>query len=298
MTSTIQNMTGALNNEVVLPGSQISLRSVEDSSRWSEILSQSPEGSNTVFGLHVTGFESFPTLLNWPRLKNLRHLELRGIDFRDSHESLTPFFGAHDISIDELVLEGLRFQEADELFALVATFKNLVSLIIHDVEWGEDELPDDDGAEYDSLSESEDETHKHTMHPGDCCAIANLGSHPVDDRGIDLPKLQHLSLRGSSSTVARHLTRMPSKLRLSRLEIAWEDEHLLPLSEMIGACAPSLSELSISGVFHTGRPSLWNLRRPFSVLILSVYRVRLPTLIVILYQTFIPVSKWNPPLLR
>jgi len=148
-------------------------------------------------------------------------------------------------------LESLRFREVDELFALVATFKNLISLIIHDVEWGNDELPDDDGAESDSSSESEDETHKYTMQPGDCCAIANVELHPVDDRGIDLPKLQHLSLRGCSSTVASHLTRMPSKLRLSRLEIAWEDEHLLPLSEMIGTCAPSLSELSISGVFHT-----------------------------------------------
>lgn len=46
---------------------------------------------------------------------------------------------------------------------------------------------------------------------------------------------------------------MPSKLGLSLFGISWEDEHLIPLSEMIEACAPSLSELSISGVRHTGR---------------------------------------------
>lgn len=242
-------MTAVLGDEVgVGPRSQISLRSVEDSTRWFEILSQDPEGSDTVFGLHVSGAGSFPSLLTWPKLKNLRHLELQGIDFRDSSQPITPF-NAYFSSIDELVLEGLRFEEVDGLFALISPFNNLVSLVIHDVEWGKDGLLDDDEAE----PGSEDETHRNTMQPSDCCSITNSGSlHPVNDSGIDLPTLKHLSLRGCSSTIAKQLTQMPSKLHLSRLEISWEDEHLFPLSEMIEACAPSLSELSISGVFHTG----------------------------------------------
>jgi len=138
----------------------------------------------------------------------------------------------------------------DDLFALITPFKNLTSLVIHDVEWGNEELLDG-GVESGSESESEDETHKHTMQPGDCCSIANAGSHPVEGRDIDLPTLKHLSLRGCPSAVARHLTRTSSTLRLSRLEISWEDEHLLPLGEMIEACSRTLSELSISGIFHT-----------------------------------------------
>lgn len=248
-------MAGVSTDEVVVPRSEISLRSVEDSTRWFKILSQNAEGPSTVFGLHVTGVESFPLLLAWPKLQNLHHLELRGIDFRHSRESLIPFFDAQSSSIDELVLEELRFREVDELFALINPFKNLVSLTIHDVEWGKDGLLNEGEAESDSESESEDETHKHTMQPGDCCTIANAGSYPLGANGLDLPMLKHLSLRRCSSTITRHFTRMPSKLRLSRLEISWEDEHLLPLGEMIESCAPSLSELSISGVFHTGRRS-------------------------------------------
>ena len=249
-------MTGALRNEAGVFRSQISLRSVEDASRWLEILSEGPEGPSTVCGLHVSGMESFPSLLTWPELDNLHHLELRGIDFRDPHEPLKPFFDMYSSSIDELVLEGLRFQEAEELFALIIPFKNLISLVIHDVEWGNEELigDDDDEAELGSESKSEDETHKHTVQPTDCCKIANPGLHTVtDDADIDLPMLKHLSLRGCSPTIARRFTRMPSSLRLSRLEISWEDEHLLLLGEMIEACASSLSELSISGAFHTGR---------------------------------------------
>ena len=247
-------MAAVLGNEVGTYRSEISLRSMEDSIRWFEILSQNPEGPNTVFGLHVSGVESFPSLLNWPKLRNLHHLELRGIDFRGSHESLTPFFDAYTSAINELVLEGLRFREADEFFALIASFKNLVSLEIHSVEWGMDELLCDD----DSESDSEDETHKYTVQPGDCCSIVNAGSRitGTDGKCIDLPLLKHLSLRGCSSTIARHLTRMPSKLHLSRLEISWEDEHLLPLGEMVEACGQSLSELSISGVFNTGKCSM------------------------------------------
>jgi hypothetical protein len=260
-------MAGVLSDVVGAPRSEISLRSVEDSTRWFEILSQNPEGPNTVFGLHLTGAEPFPLLLAWPKLQNLHHLELRGIDFRDSRESLMPFFDVHSSSIDELVLEGLRFREVDELFALIGSFKNLVSLTIHDAGWGKDGLLDEGGAEAGSDSDSEDETHKHTMQPGDCCAIANmLGSHPLDNKGFDLPMLKNLSLRGCSSTITRHFTRMPSKLRLSRLEISWEDEHLLPLGEMIESCAQSLSELSISGVFHTGRRSGLESRRPSFIL--------------------------------
>jgi hypothetical protein len=45
------------------------------------------------------------------------------------------------------VLEGLRFQEVDELLALISPFKNLTSLVIHDVEWGNEEFLDDDEAE-------------------------------------------------------------------------------------------------------------------------------------------------------
>ena len=246
-------MPGALSNEVGVSRSQVTLRSVEDASRWLEILSENPEGPNTVYGLHVSGVESFSSLLTWPKLENLHHLELRGIDFRELHEPLTPFFDAYGSSIDELVLEGSRFQEVDELLVLLSPFKNLTSLVIHDVEWGSEEFLDDDRAESDSETESEDETHKHTMQPGDCCSVANAGSYPTGDADIDLPTLKHLSLRGCCSAVARHLIKMPSKLGLSRLEISWEDEHLLPLGEMIEACAPSLSELSISGVFHTGR---------------------------------------------
>jgi len=202
----------------------------------------------------VSGAESFPSLSTWPELENLHHLELRGIDFRDLHEPLAPFFDAYGSSINELVLEGLRFQEADGVFALIAPFKNLTSLVIHDVEWGDTELLDDDEMDSGSESKSEDETHKHTMRPGDCCSAANTGltPHLVDATDIDLPKLKHLSLRGCSSTIATRLVEVPANLRLSRLEISWEDEHLLPLSKMIEACAPSLLELSISGVFNTG----------------------------------------------
>ena len=253
-------MAGAPGNEVRVSRSQVTLRSAEDASRWLEILSENPEGPDTVYGLHVSGVESLSSLLAWPKLENLRHLELRGIDFRESQEPLTPFFDVYGLSIDELVLEGLRFQEVDELLVLISPFKNLTSLVIHDVEWGNEEFLDDDGAESSSESESEDETHKHTMQPGDCCSIANAGSHPVGDTDIDLPTLKHLSLRGCCSGVARHLMRVSSGLGLSRLEISWEDEHLLPLGEMIEACAPSLSELSISGVFHTGR--CYELKRP------------------------------------
>lgn len=248
-------MGAVLSNEVEVPRSQISIRSLEDSTRWFEILSQNPGGFNTVFGLHVSGVDSFPSLLAWPKLRNLRHLELRGIDFRCLRQPLTPFFDAHISSIDELALEDLRFREVEELFALVNPLKNLVWLTIHEVVWGNDGLLDDGGqAEFDSGSESEDEAHlNRTMRPGDCCSIASTGPPPpVNDGGIDLPRLEHLSLRGCSSAIARQLTRMPSKLKLSRLEISWEDEHLFPLGEMIEACASSLSELSISGVFHTG----------------------------------------------
>jgi hypothetical protein len=258
-------MNAVLGNEIGIPRSQISIRSMEDSTRWLEILSQNPEGSNTVFGLHISGVDSFPSLLTWPKLRNLRHLELRGIDFRRSHQPLTPFFDAYVSSIDELVLEGLRFREADELFALMSPFKNLVSLMIHEVEWGDDGfLDDNDQAEFGSGSDSEDETYKHTMRPGDCCSIANAGPpHSMNDSGIDLPKLERLSLHGCSSTIARQLTRMPSKLHLSRLEISWEDEHLFPLGEMIETCASTLSELSISGVFHTGTCFGPKFRQPF-----------------------------------
>ncbi|KAF9647174.1 hypothetical protein BDM02DRAFT_3117413 [Thelephora ganbajun] len=244
-------MTGVLRNQVGASRSQITLRSAEDASRWLGILSENPEGPGIVHGLHVSGVESFPSLLTWPKLESLHHLGLRGIDFRDPHEPLTPFLNAYSSSVDELVLEGLRFREAEELFALIIPFKNLNSLVIHDVEWGNGELLDDDEAGSGSESESEDETHKHTMQPGDCCSIAIAGLHLVDDVGVDLPTLKHLSLRGCSSTITRCFARMPSKLCLSRLEISWEDEHLLPLGEMIEACAPSLSELSISGVSHT-----------------------------------------------
>lgn len=248
-------MAGALSSAVGVSRSQISLRSAEDASRWLEILSESPEGPSTVCGLHISGVEPFPSLLAWPKLENLHHLELRGIDFRDSHEPLSPFLDAYSSSIDGLVLEGLRFQEADELFTLITPFKNLTSLVIHDVEWGNEELLDDDEddeTESGSESKSEDETKKHTMRPGDCCSIVSveLALNPVD---MDLPALKHLSLRGCSSAIAIRLARMPSNFGLSRLEIAWEDEHLLPLGELIEACSPSLSELSISGVFHTGR---------------------------------------------
>jgi len=244
----LQNMTGVLGQEVGVSRSQITLRSMQDASRWLGILLENPEGPNTVYGLHISGVGSLPSLLTWPRLDNLHHLELRGIDFRDSHKPLASFFDAYGSSIDELVLEGLRLREVEELFALIIPFKNLTSLVIHDAEWGSEEFLDD----YETESDSESETHKHTTQPGDCCSIANAGLYPVDDTGLDLPMLKHLSLRGCSSTIARHLARMPSKLRLSRLEISWEDEHLLPLGEMVEACAPSLSELSISGVFLTG----------------------------------------------
>ena len=248
-------MTGVLSNEVRISRSQVSLRSAEDANRWLEILSESPEGPSTVCGLHVFGAESFLSLSTWPNLRNLHHLELRSIDFRDLHERLGTFFDAYSSSIGELVLEGLRFQEADELFTLITPFKNLTSLVIHDVEWGDEEFLDDDEAESGSESGSENEAHKRTMRPGDCCSITNAGlpSHPVDGADVGLPTLKHLSLRGCSSTIAKRLARVPSNLNLSRLEISWEDEHLLPLSEMIEACAPSLLELSISGVFHTGR---------------------------------------------
>ena len=260
-------MAAVLGNEVGVPRSQISLRSVEDSTRWFEILSQNPEGYNTVHGLHVSGVDSFPSLLTWPKLENLRHLELRGIDFRDSHQHLARFFDSHNSSIDELVLEGVRFREVNELFALIASLKNLISLIIHDVEWGGGGLLGGDEAESGSESESEGETHKHTMRPGDCCSIVSAGSpHIVDGGDIDLPKLTRLSLCGCSPMVARRLTQMPSKLHLSRLEISWEDEHLLPLGEMIEACASSLTELSISGVFHTGTGFGLKLRQLFFTL--------------------------------
>lgn len=281
-------MAAVLGNEVGVPRSQISLRSVQDSTRWFETLLQDPQGSNTVFGLHISGTDSFPSLLTWPKLKNLRHLELQGIDFRGSHQLITPFFDAYVSSIEELVLEGLRFQEADELFALITPFNNLVSLIIHDVRWGKGELLDDDS---EAESDSEDETHKHTMQPGDCCSIANAGSlHLVNGSCIDLPMLKHLSLRGCSSTIASQLTRIPSNLHLSRLEISWEDEHLSPFGEIIEACAPFLSELSISGVFHTGTSFVLELLRLFPTLTPSFYRMRLSTLLVILYRTFSPVS--------
>jgi len=241
-------MTGTLGQEVGISRSQITLRSVEDANRWLEILLENPEGPNTVYGLHISGVGSFPSLLTWPRLDNLHHLELRGIDFRDSHKPLASFFDAYGSSIGELVLEGLRLHEMEELFALITPFKNLTSLVLHDVEWGNEEFLDD----HETEPGLEFETRERTTQPGGCCSIADAGLHPVDDTGLDLPMLKHLSLRGCSSTVARHLTRMPSKLRLSRLEISWEDEHLLPVGEMVEACAPSLSELSISGVFLTG----------------------------------------------
>jgi len=248
-------MAGAFGNEVGVSRSQVSLRSAEDANRWLEILSESPEGPSTVCGLHVSGAESFLSLSTWPKLKNLHHLELRGIDFRDLREPLTTFFDAYGSSIDGLVLEGLRLQEADELFTFIAPFKNLISLVIHDVELGDRELLDDDEAESGPESGSEDETHERTMRPGNCCSIADAGltSHPADDGDMYLPTLKHLSLRGCSSTIAKRLARVPPNLNLSRLEISWEDEHLLPLNEIIEACAPSLLELSISGVFHTGR---------------------------------------------
>ena len=227
---------------------------MEDANRWLKILSENPEGPDTIYGLHVSGVGSFSTLSAWPKLENLHHLELRGIDFRESHEPITPFFNAYGLSVDELVLEGLRFQEVEELFALISLFKNLASLVIHDAEWGNETLlDDDDEVGSGSESESEDGTHKLATRPGDCCFVADARPHPVDDTDINLPMLKHLSLRGCSSAVARHLMRMPSQLRLSRLEISWEDEHLLPLGETIEACTPSLSELSISGIFHTGR---------------------------------------------
>lgn len=248
-----QSMPAVIRDGVEVPGSQISLRSVEDSARWSEILSQHPEGPNTVLGLHITGVEPFPSLLAWPKLENLRHIELQSIDFRASHEPLTPFFDAHGPSVEELVLERSRFQELDQLFALVAAFKNVISLTIHDVNWERGELLGGGGVEFGSGSESDsDETQEHPVQPGECCSLTSRGLPLAGDRSIDLPRLTHLSLRGCSSTIAEHLTRMPSRLRLSRLETAWEDEHLLPLSEMIESCAPFLSELSISGVFHTG----------------------------------------------
>lgn len=262
-------MTGALRNEVGAPQSQISLRSVEDASRWLEILSESPEGPSTVCGLHVSGVEPFPSLLTWPELQNLHHLELRGIDFRDPDKPLAPFFDTYSSSIDELVLEGLRFQEPGDLFGLIAPFKNLGSLVVHDMEWGNEEFLDEDEEESGSESKSEDETHKHTMQPGDCCSIANTGLHHEDCGDIDLPTLKHLSLRGCPPAIAKQLTRMPSNLSLSRLEISWEDEHLLPLSEMIEACASSLIELSISGAFHTGKCYGLKLQQPFLVLIPS-----------------------------
>lgn len=249
--TTPQNMAGALSNEVWISRSQVTLRSAEDANRWLEILSQNPKGPSTICGLHVSGVESFSSLLAWPKLENLRHLQFRGIDFRESHEPLTPFFDAYNSSIDQLVLEELRFQEAEELLVLISRFKNLTSLVIHDVEWGDEDFLDD-GKESDTGSESDDKTHKHTRQPGDCCSVADAGLYPVNCTFFDLPTLESLSLRRCSSVVARHLTRMPSKLRLSRLEISWEDEHLLSLGGMIEACAPSLSELSISGVFHTG----------------------------------------------
>jgi hypothetical protein len=245
-------MAGALSSEIWVSRSQVTLRSVEDASRWLEILSENPEGPSTVCGLHVFGVEPFSSLLAWPKLENLHHLQFRGIDFRESHETLTPFFDAYGSSIDQLALEELRFQEVEELLVLISRFKNLASLVIHDVEWGNEEFLDD-GEESGTESESDDETHEHTTRPGGCCSVADAESHPVNRAYLDLPALKNLSLRGCSSVVARHLTRMPSKLRLSRLEISWEEEHLLSLGGMIEACAPSLSELSISGVFHTGR---------------------------------------------
>jgi hypothetical protein len=248
-------MTGVSSNEVRTHRSQITLRSAQDASRWLGILSENPEGPNTVHSLHISEAESFSSLLAWPKLENLHHLELRDIDFRDPHEPLTPFFKTYSSSVDELALEGLRFHGVDELFALIAPFKNLTSLAIHDAQWGNGELLDTgDETESSSKFDSEDETHKHTMQPGSCCSLASAGLHPVEDNDIDLPYLKHLSLRGCSSTIAEHLTTMPSGLSLSRLEISWEDEHLLPLGKMIEACALSLSELSISGVFHTGKP--------------------------------------------
>ena len=250
--TTAQNMTGALSSEVGVSGSQVTLRSVEDASPWLAILSENPEGPGTICGLHVTGVESFSSLLAWPKLENLHHLQFRGIDFRESHESLIPFFDAYGSSIDQLELEGLRFQEVEELLVLISRFKNLTSLVIHDVEWGDEEFLDDE-TESDTDSESNDKTYKRTTQPGDCCSVAGVGSHPVNSAYLDLPTLKNLSLRGCSSAVAGHLIRMPSKLRLSRLEISWEDEHLLSLGGIIEACAPSLSALSISGVFHTGR---------------------------------------------
>ena len=245
-------MAGAFSNEVGISRSQVTLRSAEDARRWLEILSENPEGPSTICGLHVSGVESFSSLLAWPKLKNLHHLQFRGIDFRESHEPLTPFLDAYGTSIDQLVLEELRFQEVEELLVLISRFKNLTSLVIHDVEWGDEEFLDDEKGSG-TGSESDDETHKHTTQPGDCCSVADSGPHPVNRTFLDLPTLKNLSLRGCSSVVARHLTRMPSKLHLSRLEISWEDEHLRSLGGMIEACAPSLSELSISGVFNTGR---------------------------------------------
>ena len=72
--------------------------------------------------------------MTWPRLENLRRLELQGIDFRESHEPLIPFFNAYGPPIGKLVSEGLQFQETDELLVLISPFEVFISLVIRDAE--------------------------------------------------------------------------------------------------------------------------------------------------------------------
>ena len=99
---------------------------MEDESWWLGIHSENPEGPSAVFCLHGPGAESFSSLFTWPRFENL-HRELWGIDFREAHEPLTPFFDAYGPPIDELVSEELRLQEMDELLVSISPLENFVS---------------------------------------------------------------------------------------------------------------------------------------------------------------------------
>lgn len=90
MPSTSQNVPGALGDEFGVSRLQVTLQSVEDSSRLLEILSENPKDPDTVYGLHVSGVGSFSSLLTWPKLENLHHLEPRDTDFREARESSPP----------------------------------------------------------------------------------------------------------------------------------------------------------------------------------------------------------------
>jgi hypothetical protein len=218
--------------------SQVSVRSQNESDRWMDIFRSTEDGTDRVGTLEIAGTDPWhepnlasaswlsQSLSKWPKLTNLRQLELRDVDFRGFNHG-NAFAFARGGSVKELVLENTRFADLRHVFKFIGSFVSLVVLTLRRVKW----VDHSDNVSYEGVPEE------------------------VDTSNIrcNLPALRKLNIRDTSSetSLSRVICSMPSGLRLSSLDLDWSDDSA-GLNHLLETCGDSLIELGISGIYDAG----------------------------------------------